>query len=139
MVVGGFPPECPALFDFPAPLPPRFLSGSWRGATESEGMGTDGKENTTASCLPCPLRSPCHFLFQVCSWWTNHTSVPGYFTAPLHTVLLNVPSPPVAPLPPTSELLHRGPVPFLIFTTTASHKRHLKTFINGKNIYIWSL
>lgn len=76
---GGVPPECPPLSDSLTPLPP----SAWRRATVSEGMGTDGKESS-GTTLPLPVCPPlCHFLFEVCSFWTNQTSarVPVSFMA----------------------------------------------------------
>ena len=57
---GGFPRMPPPLclsHPLSSPLP---LS-AWRGATASEGMGTDGKENTVEQ----HRRSASHFLFAV--------------------------------------------------------------------------
>lgn len=123
----GFPPECPALSDFLAPLPPHFLSGSWRPATEREGMGTDGKENMTASCLPCPLHSPCHFLFEVCSWWTNRTS--AWSSRIFHSHLSRHY---LLPQNFYTEAEAQSRFSFLPLTPVTNGCRHLKVVINGE-------
>lgn len=78
---GGNSPKCPPLSWLSLSLSSLLPLSAWRRATASEGTWTDGKENTLeqhySSALCFPFALPCHFLFEVCSFffspWTNRS------------------------------------------------------------------